>query len=54
MSLDWAHVNIAQTAQTVHPSDRSFFDELRVVPIAYCGDAYAKCINGNQGAVKSI
>ena len=44
---------IAQTPQTIHPSDR-FFNEIRFVLHAYCRDAYAKYMNGNQGAVKGI
>ena len=46
------HNYIAQTEQTIHPHHRIFFsDDLCVVLHAYCRDAYANYINGDQGVV---
>ena len=44
------NIHIAQTAQTIHLSDR-FLDELHVVLHAHCADTYSKYIDGNLGAV---
>ena len=49
--LHQARINIARTAQA--PRDR-FLYELGVALHAYCRGAYARSINGNEGAVESI
>ena len=47
-AVHWqARIQIAQTAQTIHPSNRLFY-EFRVMLHAYSRDAYAKYMNGNR------